>query len=85
MRGSNETVIAGTLPQRMNSCLGVLDGFLSQAHPVMSSYVLATKKTSMGDITSGSDLVEAVAHILGVKDVSTINPDMTLSDLGRFL
>ncbi|KAJ7381589.1 hypothetical protein OS493_040254 [Desmophyllum pertusum] len=82
MGGSNETVIGGTLPQRMSSCLAVLDRFLSQAHPVMSSYVLASKITSKGDKGSGSDLVGAVAHILGVKDVSTINPDTTLADLG---
>ena len=85
MGGSNETVIGGTLPQRMSSCLAVLDRFLSQAHPVMSSYVLASKITSKGDKGSGSDLVGAVAHILGVKDVSTINPDTTLADLGEFI
>ena len=85
MGGSNETVIGGTLPQRMSSCLAVLDRFLSQAHPVMSSYVLASKITTKGDKGSGSDLVGAVAHILGVKDVSTINPDTTLADLGEFI
>lgn len=85
MGGSNETVIGGTLPQRMSSCLAVLDRFLSQANPVMSSYVLASKITSKGDKGSGSDLVGTVAHILGVKDVSTINPDTTLADLGEFI
>lgn len=83
MGGSNETVIGGTLPQRMSSCLAVLDRFLSQTHPVMSSYILASKITSKGDKGSGSDLVGAVAHILGVKDVSTIKPDTTLADLGK--
>ena len=85
MGGSNETVIGGTLPQRMSSCLAVLDRSLSQAHPVMSSYVLASKMTSKGDKGSGSDLVGAVAHILGVKDVSTVNPDTTLADLGELI
>ena len=85
MGGSNDTVIGGTLPQRMSSGLAVLDRFLSQAHPVMSSYVLASKKTTKGDKGSASDLVGAVAHILGVKDVFTINPDTTLADLGEFV
>ena len=85
MGGSNETVIAGTSPQRMISCLAVLDRFLSQAHPVMSSFVPASKTTTKGDKGSGSDLVGAVAHILGVKDVSTINPDTLLPDLGEFI
>lgn len=84
MGGSNETVIDGTLPQRMISCLAVLDRFLSQADPVMSSFVPASKM-SKRDKESGSDLVGAVAHILGVKDVSTINPDTLLPDLGEFI
>ena len=83
MGGSNETVIGGTLPQRMGNCLSVLDRFLSQAHPVVSSYVLAAKIAHKGDKGSAGDLVGAVAHILGVKDVETINPDTTLADLGK--
>ena len=83
MGGSNETVIGGTLPQRMSSCLAVLDRLLSQTHPVLSSYVLASKISSKTEKGSGSDLVGAVAHILGVKDASTINPDTTLADLGK--
>ena len=85
MGGSNETVIGGTLPQRMSNCLLVLDRFLSQAHPVVSSYVLAAKIASKSDRGSAGDLVGAVAHILGVKDVETINPDTTLADLGMLL
>ena len=85
MGGSNETVIGETVPQRMISCLAVLDRFLTQAHPVMSSCVLASKIATKKDKGSGPDLVGAVAHILGVKDVSTINPDTTLADLGKFI
>uniref|UniRef100_A0A8C5Q5P7 Fatty acid synthase n=1 Tax=Leptobrachium leishanense TaxID=445787 RepID=A0A8C5Q5P7_9ANUR len=81
--GSNDTVIGGTLPQRISSCLEVLDQFLNQPHPVMSSFVLAEKtiftKTKAG---GQQDLVEAVAHILGVRDVSSLNPETTLADLG---
>jgi fatty acid synthase len=83
MGGSNDTVIGGTLPQRMRNCLSVLDRFLSQAHPVMSSFVLAAKLTSKGGKSSGGDLVSSVARILGVNDVETINPDTTLADLGE--
>jgi len=83
MGGSNDTVIGGTLPQRMSNCLSVLDRFLSQTHPVMSSFVLAAKHSSKGDKGSGGDLVGAVARILGVSDVETINPDTTLADLGK--
>ncbi|XP_069807612.1 fatty acid synthase isoform X2 [Dendropsophus ebraccatus] len=81
--GSNDTVIGGTLPQRISSCLEVLDQFLNQPHPVMSSFVLAEKTVSVKTKGAGQqDLVEAVAHILGVRDVTSLNPDTTLADLG---
>lgn len=64
--GTNDTVIGGTLPQRIASCLEVLDLFLSQPHPVLSSFVLAEKKAAAPrDGSSQKDLVKAVAHILG--------------------
>ncbi|XP_044122476.1 fatty acid synthase-like [Neovison vison] len=81
--GSNDTVIGGTLPQRMSSCLGVLDLFLSQPYPVLSSFVLAEKKTAaQGDRGTQQDLMKAMAHILGIRDVATVNLDSTLADLG---
>ncbi|XP_042306938.1 fatty acid synthase isoform X1 [Sceloporus undulatus] len=80
--GSNDTVVGGTLPQRISSCLDVLDHFLNQPHPVMSSFVLAEKLLTKSDGGSQRDLVEAVAHILGVRDVSSLNADTSLADLG---
>ncbi|XP_007434239.1 fatty acid synthase [Python bivittatus] len=80
--GTNDTVIGGTLPQRISSCLDVLDHFLNQPHPVMSSYVLAEKMLAKSDGGSQRDLVEAVAHILGVRDVNSLNADTSLADLG---
>ncbi|XP_032822786.2 fatty acid synthase [Petromyzon marinus] len=81
--GDNETVIGGTLPQRIGSCLDTLDRFLSQGHPVLSSFVLAERSTAArADQADKKDLVEAVAHILGVRDVSSINPESSLADLG---
>jgi fatty acid synthase len=63
--GTNDTVIGGTLPQRITSCLEVLDLFLNQPHAVLSSFVLAEKTVSRGDGEGQQDLVKAVAHILG--------------------
>ena len=34
--GNNDTVVGGTLPQRITSCLSSLDTFLNQQHPVCS-------------------------------------------------
>lgn len=63
--GSNDTVIGGTLPQRITSCLEVLDQFLCQQQPVMSSFVLAQKIVAKNDQGNQKDLVVAVTHILG--------------------
>ncbi|CAN8002218.1 unnamed protein product [Ixodes hexagonus] len=76
-----DVVVGGTLPQKIGSCLSVMDRFLRQGHPVVSSLVKA-------DLSSNSkgkekqDLVQSVAHILGVKDPSSLNPNMTLGELG---
>ena len=65
LKGTNDKAIGGTLPQRITSCLEVLDLFLNQPHPVLSSFVLAEKAASRGPSGSQQDLVKAVAHILG--------------------
>ncbi|XP_056152912.1 fatty acid synthase [Lampris incognitus] len=80
--GGNDAVIGGTLPQRIASCLEVLDRFLCQRCPVMSSFVLAERTVVKSEGGGQRDLVEAVAHILGVRDVSSLNADASLADLG---
>lgn len=81
--GTNDTVIGGTLPQRIASCMEVLDLFLNQPYAVLSSFVLAEKKAvAHGDGEAQRDLVKAVAHILGIRDLAGINLDSSLADLG---
>ena len=64
----------------MPSCLSSLDMFLSWNHPIVSSYI----KADMGQKKSagGGNLLQTIAHILGVNDVSQLNPDANLGDLG---
>ncbi|KAM8991828.1 fatty acid synthase [Ara ararauna] len=80
--GDKEIVIRGTVPQQISSCLEALDIFLNQPHPVMSSFVLAEKVSVKAEGGSQRDLVTAVAHILGIRDVSSLNTESTLADLG---
>ncbi|XP_006886190.1 PREDICTED: fatty acid synthase [Elephantulus edwardii] len=80
--GTNDTVIGGTLPQRIASCLEVLDLFLNQPHPVLSSFLLAEKAGVRSEGDSQRDLVKAVAHILGIRDLAAVSPDSSLADLG---
>ncbi|KAG8224696.1 hypothetical protein J437_LFUL006083 [Ladona fulva] len=79
--GANEIVVGGTLPQRMTSCLAVMDTFLQRPDPVLASLVVAEKGGgSQGD--GKVSLVDAIANILGIKDASTVSASATLADLG---
>ncbi|XP_045164352.2 fatty acid synthase-like [Mercenaria mercenaria] len=81
--GDHDTVINGTIPLRVHTCLKSLDLFLTQSEPVVSCFVPADKQTgsnSAGD--NKSDLVLAVCHILGISEPITFNPDSSLGDLG---
>jgi hypothetical protein len=57
----------GTLPQKVSSCLEVLDGFMKQPYPVVASMVVADKTAGSG----GSDnLTTCVASIMGMSDIT---------------
>jgi fatty acid synthase len=79
--GGNDTNVGGTLPQRMPSCLNALDKFLGQGKPVVASMVLA-ERGGQGRKEGGAGLVESVARILGMKDVSNVNTSSSLAELG---
>jgi acyl carrier protein len=96
--GDNNTVVGGTLPQRMPSCLATLDLFLSWDHPIVSRHALPISHnlhnsfhslcsyikadTSGKKQSTGGNLLQTIAHILGVNDISQLNPDANLGDLG---
>ena len=64
--GGNDTVVNGTLPQHITSCLAALDQFLNLSQPVVSSVVLAEKQSNgKRNTSSRASLVNSVAHILG--------------------
>ncbi|XP_075224694.1 fatty acid synthase-like [Lycorma delicatula] len=79
--GDNETVVGGTLPQRMSSCLSTIDMFLQQPQAVMASMLVAEKRKGASDGNEVS-LIDAIANILGIKDTNTVAPSSTLADLG---
>lgn len=73
--------IAGTLPQRISSCLNALDMLLTSDEAIVSSMVLAEKQNGL----FGQDkvtLVSSVLKIMGIRDLKTISPYATLAELG---
>lgn len=78
--GDNETVIGGTVPQRMSSCLQTMDLFMQQPHAVLSSMVVAEKRKA--DAGGDVGLVKCVANILGLKDLKNVPDQASLADLG---
>ena len=70
---SHDTIIGGTLPQRILSCLSMLDIFLNQRNPVVSSFVWAkTMKGKKEKAGSGDSLSNSVAHILGAHSLANV-------------
>ncbi|XP_063240366.1 fatty acid synthase isoform X2 [Bacillus rossius redtenbacheri] len=80
--GGNDVEVGGTLPQRMSSCLATMDVFLQHPHPVLASMVLAEKRQGAGSASGQVGLLDAVANILGIKDVKTVSGHSSLADLG---
>ena len=63
--GNNDTVIGGTLPQRIKSCLSTLDKFINQPEPVVSSFVLVERSTKSINQDTASNLLKVIGNILG--------------------
>ncbi|KAL1473649.1 hypothetical protein MTO96_038543, partial [Rhipicephalus appendiculatus] len=58
----DDATIAGTVPQRISSCIALMDLFLNQNHPVVSSCVKADATTEVNRNKGG--VVEVIARIL---------------------
>lgn len=72
--------IAGTVQQRIASCLNALDSLLAAKHPVVSSMVVAQKHA-----LSKMNLIQSVLHIMGIRDIKSVSKNSTLAELGRFV
>ncbi|GFS78340.1 fatty acid synthase [Nephila pilipes] len=78
----SDVVIGGTIPQRINSCLNVLDKFLQRSHPVVSSFVPYQPSESTSSKATKHNVLSVVGNIFGIKDMSTVNPETSLGELG---
>nr|WLV27769.1 fatty acid synthase [Panonychus citri] len=81
--GTNDTVIGESIPQRIPSCMSCLDRFLQSPYTVCSSFIRDASASSTGPkASSKSDLISAVAHVMGVKNPASLHPSLSLSELG---
>ncbi|XP_054723843.1 fatty acid synthase-like [Uloborus diversus] len=78
----SDVVIGGTIPQRILSCVSVLDKFLQQNHPVVSSFVPYQPSETTTQKSSKHNVLSTVANIFGIKDMTVINPETSLGELG---
>ncbi|KAJ3657154.1 hypothetical protein Zmor_016179 [Zophobas morio] len=71
--------VSGMVPQKMASCLSTLDILLQQSSPVVSSMVMQGKR---GVKSRETGMIEVVATILGIEDVSRVSDSVPFVDLG---
>ncbi|XP_043668271.1 fatty acid synthase-like [Vespula pensylvanica] len=73
-----EFIICGTKQQRIMSCLQELNRFLTQNKPIVSSMVIAEKRTD----SNANNVIDSVLNIMGIKDLKTISQQISLAELG---
>lgn len=74
-----ELVILGTLQQGISNCLELMDTFLKGSSTIVSSIIVAEKRTTGG---IAGNIIDTVANILGLRDLKTISLHSTLAELG---
>ncbi|XP_063541437.1 fatty acid synthase-like isoform X1 [Cydia strobilella] len=72
--------IGGTLQQRISSCLLALDKFLKQDQAAIVSSIVVAEKKAGG--SGCGNLVDAIAQIMGIKDLKTVSQQVSLAELG---
>lgn len=82
MSQSNDMVLLGTRAQRLHSCFDTLDEFLSQNSPVRISYIRNVECNSKKHSGDTHNLISIMSRLLGIKDLSTLDPEVTLAGLG---
>lgn len=76
------TEIAGTLPQRIASCLNTLDILITSNDAIVSSIVLSEKHFGYAGHEVKVTIISSILKIMGIRDLKSISPSSTLAELG---
>ncbi|XP_070505887.1 fatty acid synthase-like [Chironomus tepperi] len=71
--------VGGTLLQSIYSCLEVLDVLLTVEDPIVSSMIVADKKSND---TKKRNIIDMILKIMGIRDRKSVSMDSTLTQLG---
>ncbi|KXJ69783.1 hypothetical protein RP20_CCG025833 [Aedes albopictus] len=69
--------IGGTLQQRISSCLQEMDYLLTCEAPLVASMVVAEKRGG-----GSKNVIEAMMHIMNIRDLKSLSMESTLADIG---
>lgn len=78
--GNTDIELVGTMQQRIDSCLNVLDQLLTAPQAVVSSIVVADKKNAAP--ASQLTLIDHVLQIMGLRDIKAVPKSTSLGDVG---
>ncbi|GFY74594.1 fatty acid synthase [Trichonephila inaurata madagascariensis] len=78
----SDVVISGMISQSIRSCLSALDKFLQQKHPVVLSCIPHLPEEFSSSKKSKRSILSAVGKIFGISDISSMNKELSLLELG---
>lgn len=82
LQGRGDVEVLGTLQQRIEACLNVLDILLTSPQPIVSSIVVADKSSSDLHHEGQLSLIKTVMKIMGIRDVKAVSKNASLAELG---
>lgn len=82
MAQGKDIEVVGTLQQRIESCLNVLDTLLTSPQAIVSSLVVADKSSNEAHQDSQLTLIKSVMKIMGIRDIKAISKNASLGELG---
>lgn len=75
-------VLLGSRAQRLHSCFESVNTFLQGESAVCLSYIKADPQTDAGSGNDEIDILSVITRLLGLKDMASMDQEITLGGLG---